>query len=1097
MISLPKFDLSKRSFVIALTALISFLLIIGGYYYYNYWKNKIEQEQYEALKAIADLKIQEIVSWQHESYNDAFVTSKSPYFIKGLSTWLKDRKNLALTTEIIERLKFALHESRYENIYIASINGELLLSLKPNELRFDSITLAKIKESVKINKITFTDFYYCPLHNQIHYDIVTPVQNEKKNTIAAIVFRINPFDYLYPLIQFWPTPSESAETYIIRKESDSVVFLNDLRHIKNTALQFKIPITKTEVPAVQAVLGKIGIFKGKDYRGVDVLASIGPVSGTPWYLVAKVDQSEIFAEIYTMMGIIAGFIIILIVLTAIGLSFVYSSRQKNVYQELYNKEKELWESQEEFKTTLYSIGDAVITTDMQCKIKQLNKVAEELTGWKESDAKNKPLDEVFKIINEKTRNKIENPAVRVLQEGSIIGLANHSLLISKDGKEIPVADSGAPIHTEEGKILGVVLVFRDQTEERKKQKKIVESELRFRLLVDGTKDYGIYLLDVSGNVISWNAGAERIKGYKADEIIGKHFSCFYTQQDRERGKPDEELRAAVKDGRFEDEGWRVRKDGSSFWANVIITALFDDKGLLQGFAKITRDITEKKNAEEKLRESEERYRSILENMMEGCQLISFDWTYLFINKTAEIHNRRPKEELLGNKYMDMWPGIEDTEVFGLIRRCMEERVPQFMENEFTFLDGSMGCFDLSIQSVPEGVFIHSVDVTNRKQAERKLQESEERFRTLYENTTVGLYRTTPDGRILMANPALLRILNFESFEELAKRNLEVEGFNDSYPRSNFKQQIEKDGIVIGMENAWEKSDGSIIFVRESCKAIRDTKGNAIYYDGSIEDITERKQAELEINKLNEKLEQRAVQLENTNKDLKRSNEELEQFAYVASHDLQEPLRMVSSFTQLLARKYKDSLDIDALEFIKYAVDGANRMQDLINDLLEFSRISTRGKPFEPVDCSSVLGKVRKNLLTSIDRTLSLITNDDLPIIMADEHQLIRLFQNLIDNSIKFRGDTPPHIYISAKDMNNEWLFSFRDNGIGIAPEFNERIFIIFQRLHDRDEYPGTGIGLAVSKRIVERHGGKIWYESELGKGTTFYFTIPKRESKSN
>ena len=237
------------------------------------------------------------------------------------------------------------------------------------------------------------------------------------------------------------------------------------------------------------------------------------------------------------------------------------------------------------------------------------------------------------------------------------------------------------------------------------------------------------------------------------------------------------------------------------------------------------------------------------------------------------------------------------------------------------------------------------------------------------------------------------------------------------------------------------------------------------------------------------------ELERQVQDLARSNAELEQFAYVASHDLQEPLRMVTSYTQLLAKRYKDKLDSNANEFISFAVEGATRMGKLINDLLAYSRVGTHGNSLGPTDAKAILHEALANLLMAIKENEAVITHDQLPNVIADRGQMGRLFQNLIGNAIKFRNESPPQVHISAQQKEDEWVFSVRDNGIGIDPEFAERIFIIFQRLHTREEYSGNGMGLAVCKKIVERHSGHIWVESQPGNGATFYFTIPIRNGK--
>ena len=266
-----------------------------------------------------------------------------------------------------------------------------------------------------------------------------------------------------------------------------------------------------------------------------------------------------------------------------------------------------------------------------------------------------------------------------------------------------------------------------------------------------------------------------------------------------------------------------------------------------------------------------------------------------------------------------------------------------------------------------------------------------------------------------------------------------------------------------------------------------------------QEFNQRRRAEEEVRKLNADLEQRVAErtaeLEERGKDLERSNMELQQFAYVASHDLQEPLRTIASFTQLLAKRYHDKLDDKAREFINFAVDGSKRMQTLINELLAYSRVGTQGKSHEPIRCDALLDRVLKNLKIAIEDSGAVITRDLLPVVVADDLQLTQLFQNLIGNAIKFRGERAPRVHISAERNGDYWKFSVRDNGIGISAEHQDRIFVIFQRLHTKAKYPGTGIGLAICKKIAERHGGRVWFEPAQGGGSTFFFTIANREAK--
>jgi light-regulated signal transduction histidine kinase (bacteriophytochrome) len=237
-------------------------------------------------------------------------------------------------------------------------------------------------------------------------------------------------------------------------------------------------------------------------------------------------------------------------------------------------------------------------------------------------------------------------------------------------------------------------------------------------------------------------------------------------------------------------------------------------------------------------------------------------------------------------------------------------------------------------------------------------------------------------------------------------------------------------------------------------------------------------------------------LKRTTDQLERSREDLSQFAYAASHDLQEPLRAVRGFVELLQRSYQGKLDATADEYIAFAVDGARRMQRMVDDLLSYSRVGTHGKPLEPVDCNRVVDQAVADLETAIAEHSAAVTREELPTVTADRRQLVQLFRNLVDNAIKFRSDQPPRVHISARRTGGEWVFSVCDNGLGIDPKYAERIFLIFRRLHEPEKYPGTGAGLAIAKRIVQRHGGRIWVESEAGKGAAFSFTMPAGEAAS-
>lgn len=501
------------------------------------------------------------------------------------------------------------------------------------------------------------------------------------------------------------------------------------------------------------------------------------------------------------------------------------------------------------------------------------------------------------------------------------------------------------------------LVQRDSMARGRAEAALVQSEERFRMMLEAVQDYAIFMLDPQGTVASWNVGAERIRGYEASEIIGQNFSRFYPQEDIDQGTPAEDLRIAAACGRSETQRWRLRKDGSRFWANLVITAARDSAGNLLGFSEISRDTSE-------LKQMEAKYRGLLDAAPDAMVVVNPLGEIVLLNLQAERQFGYHRDELLGQPVKNI---------------------------------------------VPEGF------------AERLIADGT---------------RSAADA--------------------LGQR------------------------IGTGIELSGRRKDGSEFPIEIMLSPLPSDEG--ILVTAAIRDITERKRAE--------------ERLVKTVEELKRSNDELAQFAYIASHDLQEPLRMVASYTQLLAKRYKGRLDSDADEFIAYAVDGSNRMQRLIQDLLIYSRAGTSPRALREISSEDALQDALTNLGTTIEGSGAVVTHDSLPAVTMNDTHLIQVFQNLVGNAIKYRRAEVPHVHVSAtKNGGTEWIFSVRDNGLGIDPQYFERIFVLFQRLHGREEFEGTGIGLAICKKMLERLGGRIWVESQPKHGSTFYFALPQGAGK--
>ena len=472
----------------------------------------------------------------------------------------------------------------------------------------------------------------------------------------------------------------------------------------------------------------------------------------------------------------------------------------------------------------------------------------------------------------------------------------------------------------------------------------------FRLLVEGVRDYAIFMLDGSGRVLTWNAGAERLKGYSAKEIIGQHFSCFYPPDAVQAGKPARLLALATRDGRVEDEGWRVRRDGSRFWADVVITALRDADGSVLGFAKVTRDMTERRRAELALHESEERFRLLVESVK--------DYAIFMLDPAGRVAS--------WNRGAEAIKGYAAEEVLGQ---------------------------HVSVFYTPE-------DVASGKPQQH-------------------LDAAVRDGRV--------------------------------------------------EEEAWRvRKDGNRFWADTVLTALRDPAGTLVGFGKVTRDLSVRRRIE---------------------EQLTQSNAELERFSYSVSHDLRAPLRAINGYAQAVLEDYGAALDAEGKRFLGVIRDSAKRGGELIDALLNFSRLGRQPLSLEPVDLTELARGVVDELRRSGEGIDVIV--DPLPPTRGDRTLLRQVLANLIGNAIKFsRGRPHPEIEIGARREGAAVVYFVRDNGVGFDMRYADKLFGVFQRLHRADEFEGTGVGLALAQRIIQRHGGRIWANGKEDGGATFYFTLP-------
>lgn len=1043
--------------------------LAGGLWFLLHQERDLRMSAEARLESAADLKVHQLAEWRFEQSRDASVIMESTFFREAIERWLSAPEE-ELAEKILSRFRGLQRLFDYQDVMLVDPQGRIRMSLSKREEPLHGDTERSLREAFQHKRPVITDLHMGPSAAHARLDVIAPLLSHTGTAgepVGAVLLEIDAQRFLYPLIRSWPTPSPSAEALLVRRDGDSVLFLNELRHRKDTALKLRIPLTNKDVPAVMAVSGTTGLVKGKDYRGVGVISMLKPVPDSPWFVVAKVDEQEALSAWRFRALLSVAFILAPLALLIIAVGLAWQRNRKSHYKQLFLAEKAKREIEEGYRTTLMSVGDGIISTDAQRRVQLVNPVAEALTGWKSEEAHGKPLEEVFRIWNEETRQAVENPVNRVLAEGLVQGLANHTILAARDGTERPIADCAAPIRDERGAIAGVVLVFRDQSEERAAQRRILEERARAHQYLDIA---GVMLLalDARGCVTLVNRKGCEILKCPEEEILGKNwFEHFLPPAKVEVVKG---VFARVIAGELEGKQWvenviqtRNGEERIISWHNSVVRG---PNGSIVGTLSSGEDITERRLAELALESSRANFANIVERNNDGILVLNNENVVLYANAAASALFQRGVGELVGSNFGQPLTHGERTEIqvpqLDADPRAVEIRV------------GDADWFGTSAQLV----MLH--DVTDRLLVEKTLKASEKRMRLLIESAPMGI-RIVQDGLTVYANQPFLEIFGYETPEEI----IGSAGENLYHPddaaiiRSHYLSVLSGKRISEYQELKARKRTGELFDVSTWVTRIEFHGRPAVM--AFVADITREKHLKTQL------LQAQKMEAIGT-------------LAGGVAHDFNNILTIISGFAELLLDgRDEDDKDFGDLEKIfRAAQSGA----ELVRQLLTFSR---KVEPkLRPVKLNALVTNVEKLLLRTIPKTIQMELSlaEELNVIYADPAQIEQMIINLAVNAKQAMPEGGKLIFETRNvALGGEYarshlgiepgeyvLLAVSDTGHGMERSVLERIFEPFFSTKKPGE--GTGLGLATVYGIVKGHGGHVACYSEPEAGTVFRIHLP-------
>ncbi len=748
----------------AAVAAILVIIAVGVFAYRDQYVGLKTQAEDE-LAAIALLKADELAGWRADKVFDGQRMSQSPSITLFVNRYLAE-PTAEHTSELEGLLRSLRFGERYRDVILLDPTGAVLLSASGDDgVSVQPRTVAALDTALAEDRAVITELDPGPPADA-YLDVVTPIYRqagEAGDPVAAIVLRAYAEDSLYPALLQWPVPTETGEVVLAQRDGDDMLVLNDVRFAEDAALSLRIPLERQDVSVVRAARGETGIVEAVDYRGEPVLAYLVGIEDSPWVMSVEVDRSEAFSALIVRLRLIAGMTLALVVLVGLGLVLVrHQLRAEHLASRLAVEQAER-EAQKRLVATMRSIGDAVISTDADARVEFMNPIAEELTGWPLDEARGRPLGQVFVIINEATRLPVSSPVETVLRDNVVVGLANHTALIARDGSERPIADSAAPIHDDAGAITGVVLVFRDQTDERAASDALAASEARFRSLVEGAPD-AIFVQTTGRFSYVNDAMCRLLAASSAEELLGReilervHPDSREAARGRMRAINEDHATQAATDVAF------VRLDGSTVHAETAGVPITLDG--VDGALVFVRDITERIAAQRALRESEERFRALVTASSDVIYRMSPDWRTMqqlqsggFLSETAE-----PNTEWLA-EYI---PPDERPRVQAAISAAIEMGSVYDLEHRVARADGTIGW--THSRAIPildsDGEVVEwfgtASDVTDHKLAEIELDRHRNHLEELVEERTRELARANAElAEATAAKSAFLASMSHE------------------------------------------------------------------------------------------------------------------------------------------------------------------------------------------------------------------------------------------------------------------------------------------------------------------------------------------------